>query len=154
LEQIGISEFHPGVFFPCHGMPGQKAAAGVLAESFSCLRQYLCFGAADVGEKSFWRERRPQVADQLHDRADRRSEKDDLAAADSVRGVDVSFVNSAFFARALEHRRPVAAHDPAPEATFLQGQSERAADEAGSDDRDLANCHGRIESFPFESLIH
>jgi hypothetical protein len=56
----------------------------------------------------------------------------------------VPFINCAFVLCLLQHRGAVAAHDPAGEAPFLQGEPEGAADEAGADDCDLANCHLRF----------
>ncbi len=50
-------------------------------------------------------------------------------------------IDDAEFLRTFEDRLAVAAHNASPEATFLQSQSERAANQAGSDDCDLANSH-------------
>jgi hypothetical protein len=46
------------------------------------------------------------------------------------------------FLGALENGRAIAADDFCGEVPFLEREAERASDQAGSDDRDLAESHG------------
>jgi len=53
----------------------------------------------------------------------------------------LTFINGTFVLCQPEDRRAVAADDAAGKTSLLEREPEGAADEAGADDCDLANCH-------------
>ena len=79
-------------------------------------------------------------------RADGRCENDDLAAANRVGGIGVSGINRSLASRTLENRCAIAADDSSGKPVLLQSQGERSANQAGADDRDLANGHRLVIS--------
>ena len=144
LEQIGIGKLHAGLFFPGHGVPGQKAAAGMFAKNRRGPRQNFRLGAAGIGEQSLGRERRAQACDQVENGADRAwpEPRSGCRAAASAGSVWPSSIAPLLRARSSTGARSQPMMRPG-EAVLLQGQPERTADQAGADDGDLANGHLR-----------
>jgi hypothetical protein len=64
-----------------------------------------------------------------------------LAAANRIGGVGVAEINCTLGSRTLENGRAIATDDSSDKPAFLQSQGERSANQAGADDRDLANGH-------------
>src|SRR5579863_737367 len=52
LKQVGVGKFDAALFLAGHGMSGEKANAGVLAENLLSPLHDFQLGTADVGEQS------------------------------------------------------------------------------------------------------
>ena len=100
-------------------MSSEIAAANVLAEGRGRAGQNFGFGAADIGQQSLRRKRRPQTSDQFDDRAHRRRQQHHLAASHRDRRIRVRLINRALVPRLFQHRGAVAADDPPGKRRFF-----------------------------------
>src|ERR1700734_653311 len=141
LKKIGVGIFHARLFLARHRMTGEKANAGVLAKDYFSFLKDQRLGATDVREQSFWRQRGTEPFDQIDDPAHGGREYDNLAATNCVGRIGVARINRGFGSCTFEHGGAIAADDSPAQSTLLQSQSERPADQARTDDRDLTNRH-------------
>ena len=65
----------------------------------------------------------------------------DIAALHRLPYVCISAIDGAAAERCVQHLGPVAAYDRSLEVLLTKGESKRAADQAGSYNRDLPNRH-------------
>src|SRR5271163_6460 len=140
-KKIRVGIFRATLFLARHGMTGEEANAGVLAKDYFGFLKDQRLGATDVSEQSLWRQRGSEPLDQIDDSADGCREHDDLAATNRVGRIGVSCINCCLGTRTLENGRAVASDDSPAKPMLLQSQSERPADQARTDDRDLTNRH-------------
>ena len=73
-----------------------------------------------------------------------RCQHDDLAAARRLKGMREAVVDRASNQRTVQDCRAIASDDAAGESLLPESQSKRSANQAGADDRDLANGHQAI----------
>ena len=81
---------------------------------------------------------RSKLLYQLNDSADRSCQQDKIAPGARRNGIANRTINRTELPRFGKGRLAVAADDPTAEPMFLDGKAERAADQAGADDGDLA----------------
>jgi hypothetical protein len=77
----------------------------------------------------------------IEERKNGGSEDDKIAAADGISGICRSGIDSTAGLGPLEDGSTIAADHVCGEVSFLESETERASDQAGSDDGDLAKGH-------------
>ena len=142
LKQIRIGDFDSRLFFAGHGMSGEIAPADVFAENGCRAGQHFDFGASDIGQQSLRAQeqgpRRPISSMIAPTGAASRTTW--LPRTASTGSVWPSSIAPLSRARSSTGARSQPTIRPA-KRSLLQRQPEGAADEAGADDGDLANCH-------------
>jgi hypothetical protein len=128
-------------------MPRKKTLSRYCTENFLCTSRDLGFCAAHVGKQSLRGHSRAETFDQIDDRDHRGREHYERTATNGIRRIRETYIDGAFFLRALQYRSPVASHDAACELALLERQPKRAPDQSGADDGDLTNRQERDESW-------
>src|SRR5208337_2065678 len=80
--------------------------------------------------------------EQRENSANWRCEDDDITAQYRFLDISTTAINRAARYGYVQHLKLVAAHNCPLESPLAESESERAADQAGSYDRDLPNRHG------------
>src|SRR5581483_6573370 len=127
-------------------MSGKESLTGALPKYFGRTRSDFSLRAPHIRQQSAGGKRRPQAFDQIDDRNNRSRENDDVAAAYRIGGMGNASVYRALILRTLQHRSAIAANNAAAKALLLQREAERAANQAGSDDGDLAHALRHLSS--------
>jgi len=78
-----------------------------------------------------------EFLDQLNDSANWSRKEHKIAAGTGCNRISYRTIDGPKLARLWQNRFAVAADDGAAESMFLEGESERAPDEAGADNSDL-----------------
>src|SRR5450759_2191583 len=144
VEQVGIGKLHAGVFFARHGMPGEESMTGAPPERSRGAPDNFCLRAADVGYEGLGQQRWTESADQIEDRDHRGCQHHQIAAAHGIGGIGGSRFDGAAVLGPLQNWSAIAPDDSSGEPAFLQGEAQRASDQAGSDDGDLLESHWGI----------
>ena len=114
---------------------------GVSSERFRGALDNFCLRAADVGYECLGQQRWTEPADQVEDRDHGCCQHHQIASAHGIRGIGGSGFNGAAVLGPLQNRSAIAPDDSSGELAFLQGEAQRASDQAGSDDGDLFETH-------------
>ena len=85
--------------------------------------------------------------------ADLGGKNDQITASHRVRGIGMAAIDCAFVARTFENGSPVATDNAAGKSILLQREAQRAANQAGTDNGDLANGHETLDDEVPERLV-
>src|SRR5215469_16446797 len=84
---------------------------------------------------------RANALDEIDDGADGRGQHNQITALNSLDRIFAGAINGAHGASTIQHRLAVGSDDLSGESRSLEGQSQRATDEARADDGDLLEGH-------------
>jgi hypothetical protein len=127
-------------------MTGQKLLPHALAEYLHRAFHNSRFRTAHIREQSFLRENGPDPLDQVDDCEDRSSQHHHLAAAHRVARIGKPGIDCAAVASFFKDRFTIASDNAPGKFLLAQGQTQRSADEARADNRDLPDRHRSLAS--------